>query len=99
MATTYPNSGRLSNNKYKDSDKKPDMTGEIVMKRRALQELLSEHDGEDIVIKLSGWNRSGQYGNFISLAWNNYKKKEEAAPAQKPEPAQQVDLDSEDVPF
>ena len=26
MATTYPNSGRLSNNKYKDSDKKPDMT-------------------------------------------------------------------------
>lgn len=94
MATTYPNSGRLSNNKYKDSDKKPDMTGEIVMKRRALQELLSEHDGEDIVIKLSGWNRSGQYGNFISLAWNNYKKKEEA-PAQQ----QQLPADDGDVPF
>ena len=95
MATTYPNSGRLSNNKYKDSDKKPDMTGEIVMKRRALQELLSEHDGDDIVIKLSGWNRSGQYGNFISIAWNNYKKKE-GTPAAAP--TQQI-VDDGDVPF
>ena len=98
MATTYPNSGRLSHNKYKDNDKKPDMTGEIVMKRRALQELLSEHDGEDIVIKLSGWNRSGQYGNFISLAWNNYKKKEEV-PAQKPQQQLTADDDSDSIPF
>ena len=46
-----------------------------------------------ITIKLSGWNRSGQYGDFISLAYDSYKKKEEA-PA-KPAPP----LDDSEIPF
>lgn len=73
---SYPNSGKLSNNRYKDGDaRKPDMIGEIVMQRSALKSLMEEHDGDEIVIKLSAWNRSGQYGNFLSVSWNNYKKK------------------------
>lgn len=93
---SYPNSGKLSNNRYKDGDaRKPDMIGEIVMQRSALKSLLEEHDGDEIVIKLSAWNRSGQYGNFLSVSWNNYKKKEDApAPKQQSLPA-----DDQDVPF
>ena len=93
---SYPNSGKLSNNRYKDGDaRKPDMIGEIVMQRSALKSLLEEHDGDEIVIKLSAWNRSGQYGNFLSVSWNNYKKKEDA-----PKPKQQaLPADDSDVPF
>jgi hypothetical protein len=93
---SYPNSGKLSNNRYKDGDaRKPDMIGEIVMQRSALKSLLEEHDGDEIVIKLSAWNRSGQYGNFLSVSWNNYKKKEDA-----PLPKQQaLPADDQDVPF
>ena len=91
----YPNSGKLSNNRYKEGDqRKPDMVGEIVMQRSALKSLLEEHDGDDIVIKLSAWNRSGQYGNFLSISWNNYKKKEEAPQQQKSLPDE-----DQDVPF
>ena len=90
----YPNSGKMSANRYKDKPTKPDVVGEIVMTRSALKELMSEHDGDDIVIKLSAWNRSGQYGNFLSISWNNYKKKEEAPQQQKSLPDE-----DQDVPF
>ena len=103
MATQYPNSGKLSGNRYKDTPKKPDVVGEIVMQRSALKELMGEHDGDDIVIKLSGWNMNGQYGPWTRLAWNNYKPEEQAggnvsrpAPpaAQRPIPDE-----DQDVPF
>jgi hypothetical protein len=90
----YPNSGKLSPNRYKQGDpKKPDMVGEINMQRSALKALMDEHNGDEIVIKLSAWNRQGNYGEFLSISWNNYKKKEEA-PAQ-----QQLPADDGDVPF
>lgn len=95
----YPNSGKLSTNRYKDGDqRKPDMVGEIVMQRSALQGLMNEHNGDEIVIKLSAWNRQGNYGEFLSVSWNNYKKKEDApkAPAQQQLPA---DDDSDSIPF
>lgn len=105
MATQYPNSGKLSNNRYKDNPKKPDMVGELVMTRSALKELLGEHDGDDIVIKLSAWNMEGQYGPWHRLAWNNYKPKTDAAPQQQAAPARQAppqkgfeDMD-DDIPF
>lgn len=104
MATQYPNSGKLSNNRYKDSPKKPDMVGELVMTRAALKELLGEHDGDDIVIKISAWNMDGQYGPWHRLAWNNYKPKTDGAPQQQA-PARQAppqkgfdDMD-DDIPF
>jgi hypothetical protein len=102
MATQYPNSGRLSGNRYKDTPKKPDVVGEIVMQRSALKELLNEHDGDDIVIKLSGWNMEGQYGPWTRLSWNNYKPKTDGNVA-KAEPAPPVQRaipdDDSDIPF
>lgn len=92
----YPNSGKLSPNKYKDAMNKPDMVGDIVMQRSALQTLLSEHDGDEIVIKLSAWKRSGQYGEFLSISWNNYKKREET-PAPPAAPA--APISDEEIPF
>jgi hypothetical protein len=38
----YPNSGKLSANKYKDTPAKPDMVGELTMDRSALKQLLEE---------------------------------------------------------
>ena len=104
MATEYPNSGKLSHNKYKEQgDKKPDMQGEITMQRSALKGLLEEHDGDDIVIKLSAWQMSGQFGPWMRLSWNNYKKPE-GQPAYTPyakpaAPAPKPPVPDEDVPF
>jgi len=90
MATQYPNSGKLSHNKYKEEgDKKPNWTGEITMERSALKELLGQHDEDDIVIKLSGWDMSGNYGPWMRLSWNNYKpqpKDGQAPPSGRPAP-------------
>ena len=99
----YPNSGKLSANRYKDSPKKPDVVGEIVMTRSALKELMGEHDGDDIVIKLSGWNMEGQYGPWTRLSWNNYKPKEQTTgnvSSPPPAPAQQnLPDEDQDIPF
>jgi single-stranded DNA-binding protein len=104
MATQYPNSGKLSNNKYKEQgDKKPDMHGEIVMTRTVLKQLLEETDEDDITIKLSAWAMEGSYGPWMRLAWNNYKPKNEDAPQPRQTPAAQAnkgfdDMD-DDIPF
>ena len=97
----YPNSGKLSPNRYKDTDKKPDLVGEIVMQRSTLKTLLEEHDGDDITIKLSGWNMQGQYGPWTRLSWNSYKPKEGGnvtTPALAPKQETFPDDDS-DIPF
>lgn len=94
----YPNSGKLSANRYKDNPKKPDMVGELVMQRSALKELLMQHTDDDIAIKLSAWNMQGQYGQWVRLAWNNYKPKENgnvSMQQQRPMPMN----DDSDVPF
>lgn len=97
----YPNSGKLSHNKYKTAgDKKPDMNGEIVMQRSALKGLLEEHAEDEITIKLSGWQMSGQYGPWIRLSWNNYKRPEnDAKPFYGKAPAPRPPVPDEDVPF
>ena len=99
----YPNSGKLSANRYKDTDKKPDVVGELVMQRSALKGLMEEHDGDDIVIKISGWNMQGQYGNWTRLSWNNYKPKDQTngnvARAVPPPQQQAISDDDQDIPF
>jgi hypothetical protein len=101
MATEYPNSGKLSHNKYKEQgDKKPDMTGEITMTRTALKGLLEEHDGDDIIIKLSAWQMSGQFGPWMRLSWNNYKKPEgQPAYARPVAPKPPEPEEPQDLPF
>lgn len=95
----YPNSGKLSHNKYKESgDKKPDMVGDIIMERSVLKQLLDEQ-GDEITIKLSAWKMEGNYGPWMRISWNNYKPKTEGQPIQqKPEQAS-IPLDDFDVPF
>ena len=99
----YPNSGKLSANRYKDNDKKPDLVGEIVMQRSSLKELMMEHTEDEIVIKLSGWNMDGQYGPWTRLSWNNYKPKTDGGgnvTRQQPAPQQQpLPDDDQDIPF
>ena len=92
----YPNKGKLSVNTYKTKDNQPDHKGEIVMSRSTLKELMAEPDGDEIVIKLSGYNADGQYGPWIKLSWNNYKPADPAAPRK---PVQEAPLDDSDIPF
>lgn len=91
---SYPNTGRLSPNQYKKSDKQPDHKGSITLERSLVKQLLEESDDE-VTIKISGWNRSGQYGDFISLAYDSYKKQEDAPEKKAPPPAEEP----EDLPF
>lgn len=91
---SYANTGRLSPNKYKQTEKQPDLKGSITLERSLIKQLLEESDDE-IVIKISGWNRSGQYGDFISLMYDSYKKQEEAPKPKAPPPAE----DDSDIPF
>lgn len=96
---SYTNTGRLSPNKYKQHEKQPDMKGSISLERGLLKQLLQETDDDMIVVKLSGWNRDGQYGPFISLMYDSYRKPEEQyTPAPRPAPAPPP-ADDSDIPF
>ena len=86
----YTNTGALFTNQYK-KDKQPDMKGDITLERSLLKQLLSETDEDNIKIKLSAWKRDGRTGEFLSLAYDAYRKPDEA----KPKP--QDDFD--DAPF
>jgi hypothetical protein len=75
------------------------MHGEITMERSTLKKLLEETDEDGIVIKLSAWHMEGNYGPWMRLSWNNYKKpQEQEQPRQAPQ-QQSMDDDSDDIPF
>jgi len=95
MENKYPNSGLLNTNSYKNSEKQPDFKGSIKMSRSVLKQLMMEATGEDIEIKLSAWNMNGARGPFMRLAWDSYKKPEQAKPAPPPV----MDTPDEDLPF
>jgi hypothetical protein len=96
MANQFPNSGKLSPNKYKDNPKKPDMTGELVMTKDAIKELLAESPADEVTIKLGAWKMQGAYGEWVRLSWNNYKPKAQVNPYVQPK---QDTLDDSDIPF
>jgi hypothetical protein len=93
----YPNSGALWPNKRRDSDKHPNVQGNIKVERSLLKAMMAETDDELIEVALSGWTREYQGDKFISLkASKPYKKgekKEEQKQASLP-----VD-DDQDIPF
>lgn len=90
----YTNTGALFPNQYK-KDKQPDMKGDITLERSLLKQLLSETDEDNIKIKLSAWKREGRNGEFLSIAYDSYRKPDEAKPA----PKKSNDFDDGDVPF
>ena len=91
----YPNSGRLNYAKNKVNPNSADIYGEIVFDRQFLRNILNETDSDDIPVKLSGWQKDGNYGPWFAIRVNTYKKEEVPAPRQdSPPPA-----DDSDVPF
>jgi hypothetical protein len=96
----YTNTGALFPNQYK-KDKQPDMKGDITLERSLLKQLLSETDEDNIKIKLSAWTRQGRNGEFLSLAYDAYRKPEEAKSAPKPAPKKSDDFDDldDEIPF
>lgn len=87
----YTNTGALFPNQHK-KDKQPDMKGDITLERSLLKQLLSETDEDNIKIKLSAWNRQGRNGEFLSLAYDAYRKPDQAKP-------KRVEEDEDPLPF
>jgi hypothetical protein len=95
MSNKYPNSGVLFYAKNKVHPKSPDLTGDITFERHFLRNLLNEIEGDEIKIRLSAWQKEGNYGPFFTMSVNTYKKEEVPAPRQDaPPPA-----NNEDIPF
>jgi len=92
----YPNSGKLNYSKNKVNEKSPDFYGEVVFERQLLRKLLDETDQDDIPVKLSGWNMEGNYGPWIRVSVNTWKKEESV---NTPPPPFSPPVDDEDIPF
>ena len=70
----YPNSGALFPNSWKKNEKQPDHKGTITLERSLLKKLLDLTTEDEIPIKLSGWDRRGNKGMFISLKYDDFKE-------------------------
>jgi hypothetical protein len=97
----YPNSGALFM-REKKSEKAPEWGGEITMEVSLLKKLIEESDGDGVKIKISGWVRQGNRGEFISIKYDDFKPANQdrqfSAPRQAPKPAP-VEMDDQDLPF
>lgn len=74
MPNEYPNSGSLNPTKDKRSERSPDWWGRLEISGDVLEAL---NQGKPV--RLSGWEREGKYGEFISLAVSVEKPREESA--------------------
>lgn len=94
MTNTYPNSGRLNYSKNKVNQSSPDLYGEINVDRALLEQLLNETAGDSVQIRLSGWEKQGNYGPWLSIKINTWKKESTLVVS---EPAPQIP--DGDLPF
>ena len=94
----YPKSGRLNYAKNKVNPNSADIYGEIVFDRQFLRNLLNETDQDDIPVKLSGWQKDGNYGPWFAIRVNTYKKEESGGVNTSPPPSSPP-VDDSDVPF
>lgn len=86
----------------KKSEKSPEWGGDITMEVSLLKKLIEESDGGGVKIKLSGWVRQGNRGEFISIKYDDFKpmNKDQLYPTLRQAPAPvQIDLDDSDLPF
>ena len=95
------NGGSLSPNQYKQREQQPDFKGKLNIDVATLKTLIAEAENDVVTMRLSGWNRNGQYGEFISLALDSYKPQQEAAPqaAPKAAPPPAGVPEDDDIPF
>jgi hypothetical protein len=78
----YPNSGALWPNKKRETEKHPNVTGDIKIERSLLKELMAESDEELIAISLSGWTKEYKEQKYISLKASKPFKKTGYKPTQ-----------------
>ena len=90
----FPNSGKLNYSKQKVHPNSADLWGDIVFDRSYLRQLLDENDGDEILVKLSAWQKDGNYGPWFSLRVNSWKPDQ---PQQQPKAEPKID--DGDVPF
>ena len=87
----------------KKHEKAPDWGGDINMEVSLLKTLIEESDGDSVKIKLSGWIRQGNRGEFISVKYDSFKPMSQDRqlnePRQQPAKPATVDIDSDDLPF
>lgn len=97
----YPNSGKLNYSKNKVNEKSPDFYGEVVFERQLLRKLLDETDQDDIPVKLSGWNMEGNYGPWIRVSVNTWKREDQykGEKVATPNIGQNGEISDEDIPF
>lgn len=97
----YPNSGRLNYAKNKVNPNSADIYGEIVFDRQFLRNLLNETDSDDIPVKLSGWQKDGNYGPWFAIRVNTYKKEDQykGEKVATPNIGQNGEISDEDIPF
>lgn len=95
----YPNSGIISEAKTRVHPNSPDMSGDLTIDKSLLLEMMEEQEGSEVKIRLSGWRKDGNYGPFISIKVNTYKKPD-AAPQQHLGKAPDTPpVNDQDIPF
>jgi hypothetical protein len=95
----YPNSGALFT-RDKKSEKSPEWGGDITMEVSLLKKLIEESDGDGVKIRLSGWVRQGNRGEFISIKYDDFKPMSQDRQFNAPRPAPaQVEINDDDIPF
>lgn len=102
MANKYPNSGILSEARTRVHPNSPHYNGDITIDKSLLNQMMEEQEGDEIKIRLSGWVKEGNYGPFISISVNTYKKDvPDQQPAATPKQAQleTLPVDDSDIPF
>jgi hypothetical protein len=76
----YPNRGTLWSNKYKNTDQKPDLVGDIKIELDLIKEMIANAESDHVVIKLDGWVSKDKDGNRkVGLKVNTYKKEAKQA--------------------
>lgn len=98
----YPNSGIISDAKNRVHPNSPDMNGDLTIDKSLLREMMNEQEGDEIKIRLSGWRKEGNYGQFISIKVNTFKKPPElqqSHPSASTDAKPATPVDDSDVPF
>lgn len=106
------NTGTIFQNRYKDNDKKPDYTGEIVLTKDIMRQLVTQvKEGKEAGLRIAMWERQSQAGNpykylsfepVVPKPREPYNGNGASKPKQKAAPVQQNEepfQDDEVLPF
>lgn len=91
MAYDNTNKGTLGDNERKEKDTHPDMKGKCDIK--------CESCGATTQMWISGWNRTGARGAFVSLAFEAVKKAVDAITTKQQPKQNDPDFDDSQIPF